>query len=185
MTSQCLQGTPGSSRGTSKPWAPPAVIDDNSSAFVRYAVSHRAFAGSGPPSRQSSATLSSQVRVFLKRVLCLMLTPEHELACHWFHALEAPLDWTGMCPQGNGTRQQSIAERMLAGQRLNSTRLKSQELPEYEPSEEQAEDDEAPRVSPVPGMLLTVPRLRLQLLLAAQHHAKCTSRCSSHQKSAC
>ena len=56
---------------------------------------------------------------------------------------------------------------MLAGQRLNSTRLKSQELPEYEPSEEQAEDDEAPRVSPVPGMLLTVCRLHLQLLLAA------------------
>ena len=67
----CLQGTPGSSRGTSKPWAPPAVIDDNSSAFVRYAVSHRAFAGSGPPSRQSSATLSSQVRAFLEDVLCL------------------------------------------------------------------------------------------------------------------
>ena len=34
---------------------------------------------------------------------------------------------------------------MLAGQRLNSTRLKSQELPEYEPSEELADDDEAPQ----------------------------------------
>lgn len=163
----CLQGTPGSSRGTSKPWAPPAVIDDNSSAFVRYAVSHRAFAGSGPPSRQSSATLSSQARAFLERILYLMPTHEHEHLCNWFYALEAPLDWTCTCPQGNGTRQQSIAERMLAGQRLNSTRLKSQELPENEPSEEQAEDDEAPRVSPVPGMLLTVSRLHLQLLFAA------------------
>ena len=34
---------------------------------------------------------------------------------------------------------------MLAGQRLNSTRLKSQELKEFEPSEELADDDEAPQ----------------------------------------
>lgn len=34
---------------------------------------------------------------------------------------------------------------MLAGQRLNSTRLKSQELPEFEPSEELAEDNEPPQ----------------------------------------
>ena len=33
---------------------------------------------------------------------------------------------------------------MLAGQRLNSTRLRSQELQDYEPSEELADDDEAP-----------------------------------------
>lgn len=128
------QGTPGSSRGTSKPWAPPAVIDDNSSAFVRYAVSHRAFAGSGPPSRQSSATLSSQ---------------------------------------GNGTRQQSIAERMLAGQRLNSTRLKSQELPENEPSEEQAEDDEAPRArrASMDARLPDMPAQRAGSLATTRSHS--------------
>ena len=47
--------------------------------------------------------------------------------------------------QGQGSRQLSTTERMLAGQRLNSTRLKSQELQEYEPSEELADDDEAPQ----------------------------------------
>lgn len=34
---------------------------------------------------------------------------------------------------------------MLAGQRLNSNRLRSQELQEYEPSEQLADDDEAPQ----------------------------------------
>ncbi len=34
---------------------------------------------------------------------------------------------------------------MLSGQRLNSNRLKSQELPEFEPAEELAEDEEAPK----------------------------------------
>ena len=59
-----LQGnTNPPSRASPKPWAPPAVIDDNSSAFARYATSHRAFMGSGPPSCASSSALSSQVRV--------------------------------------------------------------------------------------------------------------------------
>ncbi len=34
---------------------------------------------------------------------------------------------------------------MLTGQRLNSQRLKSQELPDYEPSEEMADDEDAPQ----------------------------------------
>lgn len=59
-----LQGNTNTpSRASPKPWAPPAVIDDNSSAFARYVTSHKAFMGSGPPSRASSSALSSQVRV--------------------------------------------------------------------------------------------------------------------------
>ena len=77
-----LQGNTNTpSRASPKPWVPSAVIDDNSSAFARYAASHRAVMGSGPPSRASSSALSSQVRVlgqtaaFHLRAQCAFSSP--------------------------------------------------------------------------------------------------------------
>ena len=77
--------------------------------------------------------------------------------------------------QGQGSRQLSTTERMLAGQRLNSNRLRSQELQEYEPSEEMADDDEAPHshrpAAPAHLPDMPAPRARSQSLDFGQRKA--------------
>lgn len=147
-----LQGSTNTpSRASPKPWVPPAVIDDNSSAFARYAASHRAFMGSGPPSRASSSALSSQVRV-------LGQTAAFHLRAQRAFSSPAPghrpagpvkphLVGLGMASkrstiQGNGSRRLSVMEYMLAGRRFYSQHSSRQQLTKYDSKREGAHADE-------------------------------------------